>query len=246
LERRREWAASRTAKANANFAVGEPFRGDIAFNTQPGHIPARARVIRATERAFGHMDMAAHHEAKAAGIERQLRNTVFSDDDDATEALQAKIDAGRAEIEQMKAANKIIRKFKKDLPAGYLALEQAGFSAALARSLFEPDFAGRIGFASYQLTNLGANVRRMEKRIEEIKAMRQRAESAEDKGGVSIEGNDYISVTFAEKPSRDILNDLRNAGFRWGRGSWSGRRENLPQSVKDLTEAEDAGALMAA
>lgn len=59
-------------KASACYAVGDPYRDDIAFNTQPGHIPERARVIRAQERGFEHSNMADHHESKADGIQRQL------------------------------------------------------------------------------------------------------------------------------------------------------------------------------
>lgn len=47
-----------------------------------------------------------------------------------------------------------------------------------------------------------------------------------------IEGSgDYVRVTFAEKPDREILKQLKAAGFRWGGGSWSGRRDALPASV---------------
>lgn len=34
-ERRREWAEGCRAKAAAAFAVGDPYRGDIAFNKLP-------------------------------------------------------------------------------------------------------------------------------------------------------------------------------------------------------------------
>lgn len=232
LERRREWAAGRHQKAAAAYAVGAPYRGDIAFNTQPGHIPERARVIAATERSFEHENMAAHHEAKAAGIERQLATTIFSDDDNAVEALRAKIAKSRASLEKMKAANQIIRKFKSDIPAGIAALAAAGFPGKAA-SLFSPDFAGRIGFPSYALTNLGANIRRMEARIVEIERQHDRQQAAESApGGVAIEGvEDYINIRFAEKPERTILDALKSAGFRWSGGAWCGYRARIPAEV---------------
>lgn len=233
LARRREWAAGRQQKATACFAQGDPYRGDVAFNTQPGHIPERARVIRAQERGFEHSQMADHHAGKAAGIEAQLENTIFSDDENAVEALRAKIADQRATVEKMKAANKIIRKFKADIPGGVAALTAAGFSERTAK-LFEPDFAGRIGFPGFELTNTGANIRRMEARIVDIQQRQQRQEKAEAApGGILIEGTgDYVRVTFPEKPERDILDALRAAGFRWGGGSWTGQRANLPAAVQ--------------
>ena len=44
-ERLRGWAEARQARAAATFAAHEVYRSDYAFNTQPGHIPERARVI---------------------------------------------------------------------------------------------------------------------------------------------------------------------------------------------------------
>lgn len=242
LERRLEWAASRRAKADAAFNGVQQITSMIPLG-QPilvGHHSERRarrdaeRIDNGMRRGCESLDMAKHHESKAAGIERQLENTVFSDDPDAIEALKAKIAEGRADLERMKAGNKIIRKFKKSIPERKAELVASGlFNEAQAEKLFTPDCFGGLGFASYQLTNLGANIRRMEKRIAEIKTRNARAEKAEAAGGVIIEGSgDYVRVTFSEKPSREVLNALRTAGFHWGGGSWSGRRDSLPECVK--------------
>lgn len=247
LERRREWAAGRRDKAAAGFAGVERICSMIPLG-QPilvGHHSERharrdqSRIQNGMQRACENQDMAKHHESKAAGIAAQLANTVFSDDPDAIEALQAKIDSERAVVERMKSVNKIVRKAPKNLwtTDKQIALESIGLLAGQIKRLFEPDFCGRIGFASYELTNRGANIRRMEKRIEEIKRRNATAENAEEAGGVIIEGtSDYACVTFSEKPDREILNDLRAAGFRWGGGSWIGRRENIPASVIEMQE----------
>lgn len=87
VERRREWAAGRRDKASSLRGYTERYRGDVAFNTQPGHIPERARVIRMIDQGHEHAEMANHHEAKANGLERQLDRTVFSDDVDAIAQL---------------------------------------------------------------------------------------------------------------------------------------------------------------
>lgn len=67
-----EWAEKRRAKAAALEKQNEPYRGDIAFNTQPGHIPERARAIRRSEKAWEHSTTASEFEGKA----RRLRNGV--------------------------------------------------------------------------------------------------------------------------------------------------------------------------
>ncbi|MFH1604884.1 MAG: DUF3560 domain-containing protein [Pseudomonadota bacterium] len=217
------------------MAVGEPYKHDWAFITQPGHIPARERVIRAEEKAWEHEKMAQHHESKAAGTERMLANTIFSDDANAIEALREKIAKERAMVERMKAANKIVRKHKEPTPDAVAALVAQGFTAEQAAKLFEPDFAGRLGFPGYALTNTGANIRRMEGRIVEIERRNNRqAEAEAAPGGVVIKGEQFVNVTFAEKPDREILTALKAAGFRWGGGMWAGYREKIPAAVLAL------------
>ena len=53
--------------------------------------------------------------------------------------------------------------------------------------------------------------------------------------GVVVMGNEeYVSVTFAEKPEYGIIRDLKSAGFRWSGGSWHGRRDKIPESVNEM------------
>lgn len=240
LERRQQWAESRDKQSQSAFDGVQRISSNIPFG-QPilvGHHSERharadaRRMDNGMRKSVECSQMADHHRSKAQGIETQLANTIFSDDENAVESLQAKIDKERALVEQMKNANKVIRKFKTDHAAGIEALQVVGFSETQAQKLFQPDCMGQIGFASYSLTNRGANIRRMEKRIVHITNMKTRTAKAEAQGGIVIEGTgDYIRVTFADKPSREILNDLRGAGFYWGSGSWTGKREKLPASV---------------
>lgn len=179
--------------------------------------------------------MAEHHTSKAEGIERQLRNTIFSDDDNAIEELEAKIAKLEAERKLNNDINKIVRsKPKNELTEEKIAkLTAIGLSDSTARKVFQPDFCGRIGIASYVNQNIGGVIGNARKRIDEITRRQERTQAAESNGGVSIEGGEWISVTFADKPDREILNALRDAGFRWGGGSWSGKRENLPACVQE-------------
>jgi uncharacterized Zn finger protein (UPF0148 family) len=68
-----EWAEKRREKAEVLYQRDEHYRGDTAFNTQPGHIPERARVIARTEKAFEHASTANKFEAKAARLRGSVR-----------------------------------------------------------------------------------------------------------------------------------------------------------------------------
>lgn len=109
-ERLRGWAEKREATARALYSRGDPYRGDIAFNTQPGHIPERARVIAATERAFENWSTAERMNDRADSIERATAHAIYNDDPDATERLAEKLAALEAERARQVTINAAIRK----------------------------------------------------------------------------------------------------------------------------------------
>ena len=226
-ERRREWADGRRAKASALRAANEPYRGDYAFATQPGHIPERARANRRDERAFEHSQVAAHHEGAAAGIESQLDRSIFSDDPDGIEALTARIAANETTRDRMKEVNRL---YRKGDAAGLAALG-LNLDTLKANLAAKGPYWGDKPFLSYEFTNIGASIRRDRERIEEIKRRAARTEAAEAAGGVTIQGDEWVRVTFAEKPDREVLDALRAAGFQWGAGSWTGKRAALPSGI---------------
>ena len=227
VERRRDWAEGRREKAAIGLAAGDPYRGDWAFNTQPGHIPERARVIRAENRGIEHAKMADHHDSKAAGLEAQLERSVFSDDADAIAQLEARIAEHEAARDRMKLVNTL---YRKGDAAGLAALG-LDLDTLRARVTARDLSWVKTPYEGYQLTNLGARIRTDRERIEEIKRRAARTERADAAGGVVVEGHEWVRVTFAEKPERRVLEALRAAGFRWGSGSWVGERAKLPAEV---------------
>ena len=92
-ERYEEWARKRRQKAGVLETRNAPYRGDIAFNTQPGHIPERTRVIARTEKAWEHTSTAMDFEERAERLRRGVRVA-----GDAEKRRQAVRDAMRARI----------------------------------------------------------------------------------------------------------------------------------------------------
>lgn len=246
LEKRQQWAESRKAKASQEWEKsdlreeksGIPFGQPIlvGHHSEKAHRRAIDRAHRAADRAVEHSKMADHHKDKAAGLARQLDNTIYSDDPDAIQRMEEKIAAMEAKRDQMKAINKIIRRKPKNQPTPEKLKELANYAGSItaAELYFEKDFCGRIGIPSYASTNLGANIRRCKKRLASIKRQQDRARRADEGGGVVIdrsEAHNVCQVTFSEKPDRSILDALKAAGYRWGRGYWSGCLDKLPAEV---------------
>lgn len=256
LEKRREWAEGRREDAAERFERAHAATEHIPFgqpilvghHSEKRHRAALARSDFNMSKGCESQAMAEHHESKADGLERQLDNSIFSDDDDALEQLAAKIKRLEAERERNNAINKIVRAKPKNEPtpdklAQLVALfgeEVTDAKMATAAKLFEPDFCGRIGIPSYVNQNLGGNIGRLKKRMEYITAQNERSAAASAApGGVVIENavpGQWCRVTFAEKPDRDILDALKAAGFRWGAGSWCGPTDGLPAAVLALSK----------
>lgn len=243
--KREEWAEGRKAKASSAYAKFTRIADNIPFgqpvlvghHSEKHHRADIARMDSALRTSYESQQMAAHHEQKAAGLARQLETCIFSDDDDAPEALTARIAALEAKRERMKASNAA---FRKGNAVWAVVLGVTPEQAAAARVRIMEGYSWcRQPHPTYELSNLGANITRLKKRLIEVTARRERAEKAQA-AGVLIEGTgDYVRVTFADKPEREILDALRAAGFRWGGGSWCGPRAGLPP---DVVEAANRSA----
>jgi hypothetical protein len=51
---------------------------------------------------------------------------------------------------------------------------------------------------------------------------------------IEEQGGGYVSVTFAEKPARNVIDALKAAGFHWRQGSWWGKADAIPEEVQDV------------
>ena len=245
LELRTEWAAKADARADARFDSAHAIVANIPLG-QPilvGH-HSEKRHRRDIDRMSANMSkgveeskLAEHHRSAANGIERALDTSIFSDDENAIEALEARISEHEKTRDRMKLVNKFYRKgdaaalAELGLDLERLRAQVAGVGLSFVRAPYE----------GYQLTNLGARIAADRKRIAAIRQRAARTAAAEDAGGCVIEGaGEYCRVTFAEKPEREILAALRAAGFWWRGGSWNGRRSELPGCVTALASSEDA------
>lgn len=149
-ERLQGWAAKREQSAAAVFKAGEPFTSDYAFNTQPGHIPFRARLIAREDRAHESAAKAASMRSRAGGIEDQLATSIYDDDPDAIGQLRARMARLEAERDEAKAVNAAYRREHK--------AELAAMSSAYERNQAMP-------YPGYHFQNLSGNLGRQRARL---------------------------------------------------------------------------------
>lgn len=133
--------------------------------------------------------------------------------------------------EAMREANKIVRKAPKDKPTEEKieAIVALGLSETTAKELFQPDYMGRVGFASFELSNNNANIRRMKTRLETVTEAKQAKETTIDGENARLEdcpSDNRVRLFFPGKPDADIRQRLKKNGFRWAPslGCWQAYR----------------------
>lgn len=139
---------------------------------------------------------------------------------DAIDRLAAKIAKAEKLQDIMRSVNAAMRKQAKNgADTQVAAMVEAGVTEAQARQLLQRDFAGRLGFADYQLTNNSANIRRMKEQLAKAQKLAASVTTENEINGVRIVDNvedDRLQMFFpVERVARPIYDMLKSHGFRW-------------------------------
>jgi hypothetical protein len=219
----------------------------------------RAKIHNKFGKAFELDDKAKHYESRAASAE--CNHAISSDDPEALVKLQEKIDAAKADQEEMKAINAAWRKAKRpkhdddadwERIHGLLSEECQKRIPRVRHDMGQHWHNYDQPFPPYALSNNNANVRRMEKRIEELKQEGQATETTEvDRGICTVVENvevNRIQLVFDGKPEEAVRAILKTHGFRWARseGAWqrqlnSAGRRNADWVIKQIQELQQKG-----
>jgi len=114
---------------------------------------------------------------------------------------------------------------------------KGGLSESNATEILKPDFAGRVGFASYSLTNNNATIRTVKGRIVEMERKQEIIEANNgdnpelEKNGIKLIQNfeeNRMQLIFPGKPDADVRKKLKSNGFRWApsQGAWQRQLNN--------------------
>jgi hypothetical protein len=216
-----EMIAAKKAEAHAHATAARKAVEHIPMG-QPilvgHHSEGRHRRDLARSNAAMHKAADAYREAERMEHAAPTR-AVLVTDSDAVEVMADKLARAEALQAKMAAANKLVRKQDR---AGLAAL---GFDEAQINDLFTPDFAGRIGFAPYQLSNNNANIARMRDRLAELQRAKAAPALSRMVGDVRIDEDpeaQRIRLVFPGKPDAQMISRLKSNGFRWSpsNGAW--------------------------
>jgi hypothetical protein len=200
------------------------------------------------DRISAKFEKSAELEKKAQYYQRRAaaavnNEAISSDDPDAIEALKEKLQNLKASHEMMIQGNKIVRSKKLTDDQKIGELMKLGLGETSAKLKLQPNCFKEIGFAKYEITNSGANIRNVEKRIEQLEKARKDETTEIQIGDISIINSveeNRIMVMFPGIPAESIRDYLKGRGFRWSpkNQAWQAYRSAalwIPEIVKMLT-----------
>ncbi|GIU51492.1 hypothetical protein TUM4438_41300 [Shewanella sairae] len=241
-ERLEERANKAAAESDRYYSASKSLASLIPFG-QPilvGH-HSEKRARRHADKIFNDMgkSVAASEKAdylagKAASIGS---NGIASDDPEAITKLKAKLAGLERAQETMKAINKVVRsKHMSDADKIEYMEQSHQLTNRQAQELLKGDFCGRVGFASYQLSNNNATITTTKQRIADLETLHNQKPLAV-KGCIDglawelFEEDGRIKITFDDKPSEEIRNLIKNYAFKWSRYSTAWVRKITPNAI---------------
>jgi hypothetical protein len=251
-ERFKQYAENAEERSRAAFNQADSIASCIPMG-QPilvGHHSER-RHRRDIERIDGGMRRGIEEQKKAQYWAERAANAedtsrIDSDNPDAPQLIDDKI----AKIERLrdryKAINALMRKHPTPEAFAAAILEKwpdTKDAPALAHKLLTPDFAGRKGIPGYQLTNMGAEIRRLKERKEKLERIGSFPAFEVNGVGVAVvEGQ--IQVNFGYKPNESTRLKLKSwpLSLKWSRWSeawvrkYTGQGDHFINELKKVLE----------
>lgn len=182
----------------------------------------RAKIHNKMSQSVEAAKKAKYYEDRAESL---LNGTAISSDDpNALDKLQTKLENLLKLQELYKAINKIVRSKKSDVEK-VAQLVEIGVKEQTAIKVLDKSNFGGPGIPSFKLTNNNAVINNTRKRVEHLTKIAAMQSSEEEINGVklvvSVEDN-RVQIFFPGKPSEDVRHRLKANGFHWSPsvGAW--------------------------
>jgi ribosomal protein L9 len=220
-----------------NFSswLGAKSRCISSMITGPSNFPVR-RAQKANRSEENHYQLFRvwREKAKKAIIRKAGPVKTFSSELD---RYKAQLNDRERSQEYMKTINKYYKAFKKD-PS---SLETAKIHSSAKEFIkgFVPKYSFEpLPYARYQMTNNLANIKRIKERIAELEKKEQLSTSVGERefpfeGGVVVLNHsiDRVQIKHDQKPSREVIQKMKEAGFKWAPSNVAWQRHLNSQGI---------------
>jgi hypothetical protein len=205
-ESTRQWEHSR--EITDHIPLGQPIL--IGHHSEKRHRRDLERSDSAMRRSVEATKKAEYYRNKARSIGH---GGISSDDPDATTKLEEKLSRLEENQKEMKRINREFRKSGIDGVTGISEESRERLRASLEnRYSWE-----KLPFARYVLSNNNANIKRIRKRIDSLKAeeSKEPAEEIQGDGFTLSESGNRVIFHFDTKPPKETRDILKRNGFRF-------------------------------
>lgn len=224
IERLKNLAANARRESTELFVKSSKMADVIPFG-QPilvGHHSERSDR-RYRNKIHETMGKSVKADEKAEYYERKVKaaennDSIYLDDENSVQKLEAKIERLTLLQENMKAGNKIVKNKKLSDLEKIDKLKKLGFSEKDAAYRITPNFYGGIGFPSSELSNNNAVIRNAKQRLEKAIKFKTTENREYEIGEVRIVENyeeNRLQLFFSGKPDDDVRSQLKHNAFRW-------------------------------
>ena len=216
---------TRASQMGSVIPFGQPIL--IGHHSEGKHRRLIKQIDSAHRKAHEADERAAYYQGRADSAENN--NAISGDDTEAVSRLKEKI----AEYEKTKEFYKAVNKAWKQ---GKSALYSLGLSDTDIEKLKSGMHSHEIKpFATWQLSNLNAEIRRIKQRIEELSKLDQMPEKnvkfLNGEMRINTEIN-RIQFIFNEIPSEEIRKLLKSNGFKWSPSEKAWQRQRTLNAVR--------------
>lgn len=208
----------------------------------PSKFPTRRNEKASNAYEKGVDEMMTWRGRAVNAISKNVKDNQIAEAGGEIEVMKSKIESAEEMQTIMKQCNKIIRSKKLSDDEKIIKMVEIGISEDTVREVMKPDYMGRVGFASYELTNNNANIKRMKARVIEMQTREDTPTSEiEFNGGTIIDNceDDRVQIFFDENPDDEMIAKLRGSGWHWKRSieAWQRKRTaNAMVSAKQILE----------
>lgn len=212
---------TRASAIGSMIPMGQPIL--VGHHSEARHRRDVKRIDNAMRASIEADKKAAYYAEKAEAMESN--GAISSDDPNALEKLQEKLEKLTKKQEMFKAVNKIVKSKKLSDLAKVEQMVALGISEAVAQKFLSTETFSGPGIPRYELTNNLANMKRIEQRIAQLKKLEAIPHSEEEINGVRLvvsPEDNRVQLFFPGKPSEEKRTELKRNGFRWAPsvGAW--------------------------
>lgn len=188
----------------------------VGHHSEAGHRSLLKKADNNMRKSIEADKKSTYYERKAEIAESNY--AISSDDPNAPERLQEKLEKLVKLQEFYKIVNKTVRSKKLSENQKTEKLVSLGVKEATAIEFIQPDQYGRLGIPGYRLTNNNATIKTVKQRIAKLQAIEKHGNEEQTYGDIRVFANadeNRVQIFFPGKPSEEIRKALKGYGYRW-------------------------------